>query len=256
MAATTQSEFGDRPLVENASGRGQVVVVCDHASNAIPERFKGLGLAPGDAESHAAWDPGALGVARSMARLLDAPLVAASVSRLVHDVNRPAGSPEAMPVRSETISVPGNTALSEAERADRAQLYYEPFHAAVETILAARGAPVALVTVHSFTPVWHGVPRDVEIGILHDLDRRLAEAMLTLAAERTCRRVARNEPYGPKDGVTHTLNRHGDRKGRLNVMLEIRNDLIVDDAAQARTGIVLANLVREALNEVEQGAAS
>ncbi|TCP40879.1 N-formylglutamate amidohydrolase [Rhodovulum marinum] len=256
MTATPPDGTGAAPLVENAAGRGRVVLLCDHASNAIPHEFEGLGLAPGDEESHAAWDPGALSLARSMARLLDAPLVAATVSRLVHDVNRPAASPEAMPVRTESIAIPGNVDLTEAQRAERARRYYDPFHATVEATLSAQPAEVALITVHSFTPIWHGVRRDVEIGILHDRDSRLADAMLALAAGRTSHRVARNEPYGPADGVTHTLNRHGDAKGRLNVMLEIRNDLIADDAGQARMGILLADIVNEALGRLGQGAAA
>ncbi|TCO70361.1 N-formylglutamate amidohydrolase [Rhodovulum euryhalinum] len=245
---------GEGPEIVNAAGQGAVVLVCEHASNAIPAAFAGLGLAPGDEASHAAWDPGALGVARAMAAALDAPLVAATVSRLVHDCNRPGGSPGAMPPLTETIAIPGNRDLTRADRADRARRYYAPFRDALEAVLAARPG-AALVTVHSFTPIWHGVPRAVEIGILHDADARLADAMLVAAPFRTGHVVARNEPYGPQDGVTHTLREHGVGKGRLNVMLEIRNDLIAGDAAQARMGVMLAGLVTAALAGLGQGAA-
>ncbi|TCM86540.1 N-formylglutamate amidohydrolase [Rhodovulum steppense] len=244
-----------RPQVENAAGNAPVVLVCEHASNAIPARFGGLGLAPGDEWSHAAWDPGALGVARAMASVLDAPLVAATVSRLVHDCNRPAGAPEAMPVKTEVIAIPGNADLSASDRDDRARLVHAPFHAVLSGTIAARPVPPALVTVHSFTPVWHGLPRAVEIGILHDSDARLAEAMLALAPFHTGHVVARNEPYGPVDGVTHTLRLHGVGRGLVNVMLEIRNDLIADDAAQVRMGTLLAGLLSEALVVMGQGAA-
>ncbi|MBN2905411.1 MAG: N-formylglutamate amidohydrolase [Rhodobacteraceae bacterium] len=244
------------PLVENAAGRGAVVLVCEHASNAIPAGLADLGLALGDVASHAAWDPGALGVARAMGAALDAPLVAATQSRLVHDCNRPEAAPDAMPARTEEIAVPGNAGLSAAERAARGQRCYAPFHAAVSATLAGRDTPPVLVTVHSFTPRWHGVPRAVEIGILHDDDTRLADAMLARAGAHTDHLVARNEPYGPAHGVTHTLRLHGVENGRANVMLEIRNDLIADQAAQTRMGVMLAGLVRAALEDLGQGGSA
>ncbi|SIO21936.1 Predicted N-formylglutamate amidohydrolase [Rhodovulum sp. ES.010] len=240
-----------RPLVENAGGAGPFVVVCDHASNAIPPGLARLGLAPGDEASHAAWDPGALGVARALSGALDAPLVAAAVSRLVHDVNRPEGSAEAMPKRTETVTIPGNAGLTMAHRAARGRRYYVPFHAAIEEVYAAR-PKAALVTVHSFTPVWHGTRRAVEIGIVHDSDSRLADAML--ARPPAGRRAGRNDPYGPEHGVTHTLRRHGVERGRLNVMLEIRNDLVADAEAEAAMGRMLAEWVAAARADLGQGA--
>lgn len=243
------------PDVETSCGDSPVVIVCEHASPAIPAALGGLGLSAEAAQSHAAWDPGALGVARAMRAALDATLVAATVSRLVHDCNRPGGAPEAMPARTETIDIPGNAGLGPAERAERARRYYEPFRATLEATLAERPAPPVLVTVHSFTPVWHGRPRAVELGILHDADRRLAEAMLAHAPGHTGHRVARNEPYGPEHGVTHTLRRHGVEMGHANVMLEIRNDLIADAASQARTGRMLAAWLHAALARLAEEAA-
>jgi len=256
MSETGRNQPMHQPLVENSGGTADIVLVCEHASHAIPEALNGLGLASGDELSHAAWDPGALALARAMSAALDAPLVSARISRLVHDCNRPAGAPEAMPARTETIEVPGNAGLTEADRAERARLYYTPFHEALERVLDARPGPAALVTVHSFTPFWHGVPREVELGILHDSDARLADALLDRAAAGTGLRLARNEPYGPGDGVTHTLREHGVAKGRANVMLEIRNDLIADAPAQGRLGEMLAACLREALDDLGRGAAA
>lgn len=252
--ATVVDQPGHRPLVENPRGRAGVVVVCEHASPAIPADLNGLGLAAVDALSHAAWDPGALGVARAMGRALDAVLVAATVSRLVHDCNRPAGAPEAMPSRTETVEIPGNAGLSAEDRAERARLYYEPFRRTLADCIRSRPAPSVLVTVHSFTPRWHGAPRDVELGILHDADARLADAVLARAPAHTGLRTARNEPYGPAHGVTHTLREHAVGTGAANVMIEIRNDLIADDAAQARMGGMLAALLTEALAELGTGS--
>lgn len=236
MSAARDTTTSDAVEVINRGGEGPVVLLCEHASHHVPERYDGLGLAPGDRLSHAAWDPGALGVARELSRLLDAPLIASRVSRLVYDCNRPPEAVSAMPARSEAIDVPGNHDLSPDQRAEREATVYRPFCDAVGEVLdgrRVRQSPTALVTVHSFTPVFHGNTRAVEIGVLHDTDARIADAMLDHAATLPHRRVRRNEPYGPADGVTHSLRLHGIDRGLPNVMIEIRNDLLATEADQA-----------------------
>lgn len=220
----------DTPVeVRNAAGSGPFLLVCEHASNFIPPDYGTLGLDRAALESHIAWDPGALAVADEMARLLDAPLVAARVSRLVYDCNRPPESPSAMPAESEVYRIPGNANLLAAARQARTQAVYVPFRETLARAIDshdARCGPPAIVTVHSFTPVWRGAARAVEIGILHDDDAGLADAMLRAAGDGGGFLVRRNEPYGPQDGVTHTLREHALSRGLANVMIEIRNDLI------------------------------
>jgi predicted N-formylglutamate amidohydrolase len=234
--------------VLNAGGAAQVVVVCEHASHFIPPEFDDLGLSPEALTSHAAWDPGALPVAETMALALGAPLVASRVSRLVYDCNRPPDAPDAMPVRSEVIEIPGNAGLDDAGRAARISSYYRPFQAQLAATLGAKSDP-AVVTVHSFTPVYHGAKRQVEIGRLHDHDSRLADAMLACADRHSRYRVERNAPYGPQDGVTHTLREHALPQKRLNVMIEIRNDLIATPQAQKALARQLAPWVAQAIQE-------
>jgi predicted N-formylglutamate amidohydrolase len=243
------SDVSDRDAVVevlNAEGTAPVVLVCEHASPFIPACFDDLGLAEDARQSHAAWDPGALAVALIMSQQLDAPLVASCVSRLVYDCNRPPDADDAMPARSEVIEVPRNAALTDAERAERTRTYYAPFRAALDRTLAALPAPT-LVTVHSFTPVYHGVARSVEIGLLHDKDARLTDAMLACAASNTTHVVERNQPYGPKDGVTHTLKEHALPHNRPNVMIEIRNDLIATEQAQKAMATMLSAWLTEAM---------
>lgn len=229
---------------------GRIVVVCEHASAHIPPAFDTLGVSAEAGESHAAWDPGALAVAERLAEILGATLVAATVSRLVYDCNRPPDAPDAMPAQSEIVDVPGNVGLSAAARADRAARYYAPFRDTLARVLAGVPEPV-LVTIHSFTPVYHGVPREVEIGILHDRDTRLADAILRKATAEARHRVVRNAPYGPQDGVTHTLRAHALPGGHLNVMIELRNDLITTPDAQAKMATHLAEWLRAAIAEIE-----
>ena len=233
-ASETEIQSGVVELV-NREGAGPVVLVCEHASSFIPPQYENLGLAPNLLQSHIAWDPGAFGVARYLSRQLDAPLIAQKISRLVYDCNRSAESPSAIPVRSEQHDISGNQGLSTSDRRTRMNQVYEPFHQTLDNILSARlvsGLPTSLITIHSYTPIYNNRPRNVDIGILHDSDARLADAMLDIAESEIRYRVRRNQPYGPEDGVTHTLCEHGVRHGFLNAMIEIRNDLIQDDAGQ------------------------
>jgi len=242
---------GEAFEIKNCDATGPAVIVCEHASNHIPDRYDRLGLTCAARETHIAWDPGAEGVAQGLAATLDAPMIGGRISRLVYDCNRPPEAPSAIPERSAGIDVPGNAGLSQEARAARIKEVYTPFTSALEDLIERRGragTPCALITVHSFTPVWQGVPRPVEIGILHDADARLADAML--AGADPVRAILRNAPYGPEDGVTHTLRRHGLGNGLPNVMIEIRNDLIASAAEQAQIARSLASMLRPALARI------
>ena len=232
----------------NKNAGSRVLLVCEHASSHIPDQFEGLGLSAEHRLSHAAWDPGAVAVARHMSSRLDAGLVFSTVSRLVYDCNRPPGAPDAMPVKSEYIDIPGNVDLSDAEKDERVRSYYMPFYNLLtDTIAENPGTPV-IVTIHSFTPVYMGRNRNVEVGILHDADRRLADQMLKLAPQHTTMVVLRNSPYGPENGVTHTLKVHGIRNRLLNLMVEIRSDLIATEGQQRKVAEMLSGLLRASLS--------
>ena len=177
-------------------------------------------------------------------------MVAGTVSRLVYDCNRPPEAPSAIPERSERFDIPGNRGLTERQRAARVEAVYRPFEQALEHLLDARGSGV-LVSVHSFTPVFNGAPRTVELGIVHDEDARVADAMLSLATDMTTLRAERNAPYGPEDGVTHTLIRHALPRRWLNVMLEIRNDLIATPPDQERVARQLHALIDRATEQFQ-----
>ncbi len=175
---------GDPVAIENAAGRGDIVLVCEHASRRVPERLGSLGLSPQALESHIAWDPGALAVAEFLSRKLDAVLIYQRFSRLAYDCNRPPEADGAMPAVSEVYEVPGNRDMAEEERRARVDEIYLPFHDAISQFVTerkAKGRPPVVVTMHSFTPVYFGKPRSVEVGILHDADSRLADQMLTFA---------------------------------------------------------------------------
>jgi len=236
---------------EAAHGGSNVVIVCEHAINTIPPEFGDLGLDPAARQSHIAWDPGALGVAHEMRRLLNADLVAGSVSRLLCDCNRPPEAPSAMPEMSEIFKIPGNWNLTERDRQRRTTAIYKPFYAALKDILDAHGEEGVLITVHSFTPVFKGVPRVCEIGILHDVDARLADAMFAATPSDFPFKVDRNVPYSASDGVTHTLKEHALARGWPNVMIEIRNDLIGTQTQQSDMARHLVALFSGAASSLE-----
>jgi predicted N-formylglutamate amidohydrolase len=219
-------------LLVNGSGSSPYVLVCEHASNLLPERLGTLGLDEPELLSHIAWDIGAEKVARRLAQLIDAPLALQRYSRLVYDCNRPPESPGAMPEISELTPIPGNRKLTPADRLARTRDIYRPFHAGLADLLdqrAALGQSSIVLSVHSFTPVFKGKPRSVELGILHDRDTRLSSKLIKSFPNVEARL---NEPYGPKDGVLHTLNLHAAPRGLQHAMVEIRNDLITTDRGQ------------------------
>ncbi|MDA5556370.1 N-formylglutamate amidohydrolase [Shimia sp. MMG029] len=231
--------------VEGAVAPCDVLFVCEHASNYFPESFGDLGLSDEVRESHVAWDPGALALTRLLAERFDSSLVAGGVSRLLYDCNRPPVAESAIPQRSEIFDIPGNVGLSDAAREARVEQIYVPFRGAVEQVIAML-EPKAIVTVHSFTPIYHGAKRDVEIGILHDRDTRLADGMLEALAGAP-HDVQRNAPYGPEDGVTHSLKLYGLATKTANVMLEVRNDLLRTETQIAHMADVIEGALQAAL---------
>jgi predicted N-formylglutamate amidohydrolase len=219
-------------LVVNGGGRSPFVLVCEHASNRLPKSLGTLGLPESELQRHIAWDIGAEQVARLLSRRIDAPLVLQRYSRLAYDCNRPPDSADAMPEISETTDIPGNRHLSPDDKLMRTREIYRPFHATIADLLdrrAAEGTRSVVVTIHSFTPVYKSQPRAVELGILHDRDRGLADKLITSFPTVDARL---NEPYGPDDGVLHTLNLHAAPRALRHAMIEIRNDFLLDERGQ------------------------
>jgi len=158
-----------------------------------------------------------------------------------------------MPARTENIDIPGNAQLSSEAVQERIAGVYRPFESAVETLLDARKAmllPSVLVTIHSFSPIWFGKPREVELGLLHDSDSRLADVMLNLADECSSFKTCRNQPYGPEDGVTWTLKRHALPRGLLNVMIEVRNDRLLDVSGFKSVTATLLELLNRSMDHL------
>jgi predicted N-formylglutamate amidohydrolase len=240
------------PFIESGrQGKSNFVVVVDHASRRIPRRLKDLGLPESELKRHIAWDIGALGVARQVAAALDAPLLAQNYSRLVIDCNRDPKVPSSIPLLSEASEIPGNVNLSAAEIAARRVEIFEPYHRQVRALLDERAAaarPTILVAQHSMTNIYHGVPRKMHCAVLYNRDRRFAGLMLDMLRREPGLVVADNEPYFVSDDTDYTIPRHGEARGLPHVEIEIRQDLISEEAGQTEW----ARRITQALQSAEQ----
>ena len=240
-------------MTENAfdavPGSGRLLFLCDHASNALPPDMGSLGLAPALFSTHIAHDIGAAMVTRTLAAAYGAPALLGAWSRLLIDLNRGADDPTIVMKLSDGSIIPGNRHAGEAEVARRIALWHTPYHAAVTRELDRIGQGAVIISMHSFTPSWKGVPRPWEVGVLYDSDARLA-APLMARLEQAGFVVGDNEPYhGALDG--DTLNLHGIRRGLPHVLIEIRQDLIGTDAAAQDFAIKLKPILDMALQDLK-----
>jgi predicted N-formylglutamate amidohydrolase len=235
--------------VENADGRSTYFLTCDHAGRRLPRRLGMLGLPHSEIERHIAWDIGAAGTARRMAAALDAILVMQPYSRLVIDCNRAPGVATSIVRLSELTPIPGNENLTEAEAAARVDEIFRPYHDRITAELDQRernGRPTLLVSVHSFTPVFKGESRRMQVAVLYNRDPRFARLVHGLLLAEGDLVVGENDPYALSDETDYTIPVHGEQRGLPHVELEIRQDLIGDEAGQQAWANRLVRLLRAA----------
>jgi predicted N-formylglutamate amidohydrolase len=236
----------------NPNGQGRAILTCDHASHRIPRRLGTLGLAEADRYRHVAWDIGTAAAGRRLAELLDAPLVLSGYSRLVVDCNRPLDVADAFATRSEDVDVPGNRAIDDAEKAARAEAFYWPYQDAVHELVEERvGRDVlpVMVSIHSFTPVYHGCQRPWHIGVHYRLDRRLAALALEGLRADAALCVGENEPYPVALDEDYTIPVHAELRGLPYVLFEIRQDLLASEAGIASWAARLGTVLAQALTD-------
>jgi predicted N-formylglutamate amidohydrolase len=237
--------------VEGADRSGRWLVTCDHAANTVPEEVipgSTLGLSDADMDRHIAYDVGAAGVARHLARLLDSPAILTDFSRLVIDPNRDAHDPTVLMKIYDRTVIPGNKTAGRDEIARRKALCYDPYHEAYAAMAARSG--IAICAVHSFTPQFRGRRwRPWQVGILWAGDDRISRPLIE-RLRRFDLTVGDNEPYaGHLAG--DSIDRHALRHGRPNVLVEVRNDLIRDPAGQKAWAERLAPVLEAARADAE-----
>jgi predicted N-formylglutamate amidohydrolase len=236
----------DPARVLRATAASDFLLTADHAGRLIPRRLGRLGLHDSDLDRHIAWDIGIAHVTEHLSAALDATAVLQTYSRLVIDCNRHPSVPSAMPEISETTHIPGNVGLSEADRVARVRAIFTPYHARITALLNARLAAhrrTVLVAMHSFTPVFKGESRAMQVGVLFNRDTRLASALLTVLRAEGDIVVGENAPYAVSDTSDYGVPVHGEKRGLPHVEIEIRQDLIADPAGQAAWAARFARLL-------------
>ncbi len=248
---TTAASFSPIETIVGSLDAG-ALLICDHASNAIPPEYGALGLPLAALERHIAYDIGAAALTRALAARLRAPAVLSTFSRLLIDPNRGADDPTLVMRYSDGAIVPGNAGVDAAEVARRRARYWAPYRetvaAAVEAMLAT-AEPPALISIHSFTPVWRGAPRRWKVGVLWDRDERIPGPLLgALAAEPDLHveGIGDNEPY---DGALagDTIDAVATARGLANALIEVRQDLIAEPASAEGWADRLARLLKPIL---------
>lgn len=246
-AHVRSENFEPIEVVEGRHDAG-ILLLCDHASNALPVPYGTLGLGPDALETHIAYDIGAAPIARRLAARFSSPALLTRYSRLLIDPNRGPRDPTLVMRLSDGRIIPGNARVDAAEIDLRRSLYWQPYRQAIAahvTAMLSKGPPPAVIGIHSFTPVWKGFARPWQIGVLWDGEPRLAAPLIAaLAAEGV--NVGDNEPYtGALPG--DTLDAEIAPRGLAGLLIEIRQDLVADPAHALAWADRLAQLLAPVL---------
>jgi predicted N-formylglutamate amidohydrolase len=235
--------------VDNENGKSPFLIVADHAGKHFPRRLGQLGLSEAECERHIAWDLGAGAVCCLIGKALNAVVVRQNYSRLVIDCNRTPGSEMSILDLSEMKRVPGNVGLSERHKLARVQEIFQPYHDRIAAELDRRreaARPAALISMHSFTPVFDDVARPWHVGVLYNRDRRFARILMQLLHSEEGLVVGDNEPYSVTDASDFTIPVHGEQRDLHHVGLEVRQDLITDEAGQRKFAALFVRLLPQA----------
>ena len=240
----------------NPQGKANVLLVCDHASNAIPAALGQLGLDADPLQRHVAWDIGTRKLAEHLSAHLDAPGVIAGYSRLVVDLNRSLEDESLMPPVSDGIAIPGNQQMSVEHRNQRIHEFFTPYRRAIDEMLHGfreRGISPAFIAIHSFTPqMMEGDARPWQIGVLWDKDPRIpVPLMKNLRSRPENFVVGDNEPYSGKHPADYTIDHHAEAGGLPHVSIEVRQDLIDTEEGAERWATILHEALEDILADPE-----
>lgn len=214
----------------NADSQVPILLLCEHAGQAIPQTLQGLGLPEGAIDLHIGWDIGAEQLARSIAAELGAPLILQRYSRLVIDCNRPPGAPSSIPQISDDTPVPGNQHLDPEDQSHREQSIFAPLDAAIAAGFM-KAPRQATFSIHSFTRhMKRGVARSCDAGFLCRTDLPTAQSLMAhVSKTRPDLDLAINQPYQIESDGDWFIPHHAESRGVRHSLIEVCND-------QLRTG--------------------
>lgn len=205
-----------------------IILICDHATNNLPEEYGKLGLSEQELMGHIAYDIGVADLTRLLSDRLELPAVLSNFSRLLIDPNRGEDDPTLVMRLSDGVVIPGNKNVDANEIDRRKENFYKPYHDAIRSTIkncTNEGTAPVILSIHSFTPNWRGQARVWHAGVLWDRDPRLAKYLMEALATDRSLIVGDNEPYS---GALRndTLYKHGSMGGFAHALLEIRQDLL------------------------------
>jgi predicted N-formylglutamate amidohydrolase len=228
-----------------------LLLIADHASNHVPADID-LDIDPVLLNQHMAIDIGVAPLGRLLCKRLDMTGLFGPVSRLVLDLNREEHATGLIPSESDGFSISGNKLLDAAGKAARIDRFWRPYHGYVADMIASQ-APRLIISLHSFTPRLSTRPdeaRPWQVGVLYNRDDRAALAGIS-ALRAADVITGDNEPYSGKV-LNATMNLHAEANGIPYLGLEVRQDLIGDDAGVAHWAAVLAPVIEKVRDIVTQ----
>jgi predicted N-formylglutamate amidohydrolase len=217
----------------------RVVFTCEHASNALHEPWRWPDADRWLVDTHWASDIGAAAFTRRVASLMNAPAVLSKFSRLLIDPNRPLDSDTLFRQNADGHQVHLNEGLLDAERQQRIDRFYHPYHAAVSAMIE-RSAGDTVFSIHTFTDNYEGDARTLEIGVLFDDDEEPAYRLIR-HLEGHGFHVLANEPWSGKGGLAYSPVRHAKEFGWTALEIEARQDLIIQRPFAHRLAEALAS---------------
>ena len=226
-----------------------LVIICDHASNAVPLELGDLGLSPQERARHIAWDIGAAAIAEILAQRFHAPALLCGTSRLVIDCNRNPDDPASIPEVSDGTVIPANRHLTVWDRTQRIARWFIPYHDAIDAEIdaAAADADAVVLSVHSMTPVMKGVARPWPVAISWHRDERLSRPMIEALQRRIADPVGDNQPYDLDPKEDYSVPVHAMNHGRRHIQVEFRQDLVADADGQAHWAAIFGDALAEVL---------
>ena len=218
----------------NGDKESNFIVICDHASNFIPQEYNNLGLGESVLDTHIAYDIGAREVAISLADILECPLIMSGFSRLLVDPNRGLDDRTLIMKISDRNKIPGNIyddlKKEKEERKYRINKFYRPYHRKIEECInraREKGLFPCIVSIHSFSSSWKGKDRSFDLGFLWDKDDRMTKIFLRYFKENENLKIVDNKPYSGRLR-NDTLYKHATSRGLPHLLIEIKQDLISD----------------------------
>ena len=229
----------------NPHAKKPILLVCDHASRRFPKSLGTMGIDPVARRCHLAIDIGAGNLTQSIAENIGVTAVLCQYSRLIIDCNRQLMDPGAFLEFGDGVVIAGNRNLHANEKKLREKEIYWPYHDAIDAQIKRLHVPEvapAFVSIHSFTPVLNGESHVFEMGVLWDTDRVTAEIFIN-DFRKAGYHVGDNEPYSGKAPQDFTNDHHAESIGIPHIGIEIRQDLIDDEAGVAKISELMTHIV-------------